>query len=100
MAEVVGQKSHFPTFAVDFKKVGLGRPHLMRFGQELFYKNQIYAGPPPRAVSPLLDWSPAGPVPRSRTGPAGLDRALVCDRSAATGSADRRNPDTLAIRST
>ena len=25
----------------------LGRPHIMRFGQEQFYKNQIYAGEPP-----------------------------------------------------
>jgi hypothetical protein len=31
-------------FAVDFRKENLGRPHLMRFGQEQFYKNQIYAG--------------------------------------------------------
>lgn len=33
-----------PTFAVDFKKEGLGRPHLMRFGQKQFYANQIFAG--------------------------------------------------------
>ena len=32
-----------PTFAIDFKKEGLGRPHLMRFGQKQFYANQIYA---------------------------------------------------------
>ncbi len=32
-----------PTFAVDFRKEGLGRPHLMRFGQAQFYKNQIYS---------------------------------------------------------
>ncbi len=33
-----------PTFALDFKKEGLGRPHLMRFGQAQFYKNQVFAG--------------------------------------------------------
>jgi selenium-binding protein 1 len=33
-----------PVFALDFKKEGLGRPHLMRFGQAQFYKNQIYTG--------------------------------------------------------
>ena len=32
-----------PLFAVDFAKEALGRPHITRFGQELFYKNQIYA---------------------------------------------------------
>ncbi|MEO6028488.1 MAG: selenium-binding protein SBP56-related protein [Candidatus Binatia bacterium] len=32
------------TFAIDFKKEGLGRPHLMRFGQAQFYKNQVFAG--------------------------------------------------------
>ena len=37
-----------PSVAVDFKKEGLGRPHLMRFGQERFYKNQIYVGEQPR----------------------------------------------------
>ena len=31
-------------FAVDFLKEKLGRPHIMHFGQERFYKNQIYAG--------------------------------------------------------
>ncbi len=30
-------------FSVDFLKEGLGRPHIMHFGQERFYKNQIYA---------------------------------------------------------
>jgi methanethiol oxidase len=30
-----------PLFAVDFTKEKLGRPHLMRFGQEQFYKNQV-----------------------------------------------------------
>ena len=32
-----------PLFAVDFTKEGLGRPHLMRFGQKQFYENQIFA---------------------------------------------------------
>jgi selenium-binding protein 1 len=32
-----------PLFAVDFTAEGLGRPHIMHFGQERFYKNQIYA---------------------------------------------------------
>ena len=30
-----------PLFAVDFTKEKLGRPHLMRFGQEQFYKNEV-----------------------------------------------------------
>ena len=30
------------TFAVDFNKENLGRPHIMHFGQDQFYKNQIY----------------------------------------------------------
>ena len=30
------------TFAVDFYKENLGRPHIMHFGQDQFYKNQIY----------------------------------------------------------
>jgi selenium-binding protein 1 len=29
-------------FGVDFKKEQLGRPHIMHFGQDQFYKNQIY----------------------------------------------------------
>jgi selenium-binding protein 1 len=32
-----------PLWQVDFTAEKLGRPHLMRFGQERFYKNQIYA---------------------------------------------------------
>jgi methanethiol oxidase len=32
------------TFTVDFNKEQLGRPHIMHFGQDQFYKNQIYAG--------------------------------------------------------
>ncbi|MGE0683131.1 MAG: selenium-binding protein SBP56-related protein [Candidatus Binatia bacterium] len=31
-----------PLFSIDFTKEGLGRAHIMRFGQEQFYKNQIY----------------------------------------------------------
>jgi len=31
-----------PIFTVDFAKEGLGRPHIMRFGQDRFYKNQLY----------------------------------------------------------
>lgn len=30
-------------FHIDFYKEGLGRAHIMRFGQDQFYKNQIYA---------------------------------------------------------
>jgi selenium-binding protein 1 len=37
-----------PLFSVDFLKEGLGRPHIMHFGQERFYKNQIYAASPRR----------------------------------------------------
>jgi selenium-binding protein 1 len=37
-----------PLFTVDFTKEQLGRPHLMRFGQDAFYKNQIYVGESPR----------------------------------------------------
>ncbi len=33
-----------PLFHVDFLAEGLGRPHIMRFGQERFYKNQIFEG--------------------------------------------------------
>jgi selenium-binding protein 1 len=29
-------------FDLDFKKAELGRPHVMHFGQDAFYKNQIY----------------------------------------------------------
>jgi selenium-binding protein 1 len=32
-----------PRFTVDFTKEKLGRPHFMAFGQEQFYKNQIYS---------------------------------------------------------
>jgi len=38
------EKQLTPLFAVDFLKERLGRPHSMRFGQERFYKNQIYGG--------------------------------------------------------
>jgi selenium-binding protein 1 len=34
-----------PLFAVDFKAEKLGRPHIMRFGQDRFYKNQLYETP-------------------------------------------------------
>jgi len=34
------------TFTVDFTKEGLGRPHIMHFGQDQFYKNQIYTEQP------------------------------------------------------
>jgi selenium-binding protein 1 len=30
-------------FDIDFIKQGLGRPHIMQFGQDQFYKNQIFA---------------------------------------------------------
>ena len=33
-----------PLWSIDFTAEGLGRPHQMHFGQEQFYKNQIYAG--------------------------------------------------------
>ena len=35
------KKKFTPLFAVDFTKEQLGRPHLMRFGQDSFYKNEI-----------------------------------------------------------
>jgi selenium-binding protein 1 len=35
-------KTLTPTFAIDFYKENLGRPHIMHFGQDQFYKNQIY----------------------------------------------------------
>jgi selenium-binding protein 1 len=41
-------KSLTPLFSVDFAKEKLGRPHIMHFGQERFYKNQIYAASLPR----------------------------------------------------
>jgi len=31
-------------FEIDFTAEKLGRPHIMNFGQDQFYKNQIYAG--------------------------------------------------------
>jgi selenium-binding protein 1 len=36
-----------PLFALDFYKEKLGRPHLMRFGQDAFYKNEIAASEAP-----------------------------------------------------
>jgi selenium-binding protein 1 len=35
-------KTLTPAFAVDFYKENLGRSHIMHFGQEQFYKNQIF----------------------------------------------------------
>jgi selenium-binding protein 1 len=40
-----------PLFGVDFTKEGLGRPHIMRFGQDQFYKNQIFASEAARVAS-------------------------------------------------
>jgi selenium-binding protein 1 len=37
-------------FALDFRKEGWG-PHVMRFGQAQFYKNQVFAGEAPAAVA-------------------------------------------------
>jgi len=46
-----GKKLH-PLFRIDFAKEGLGRPHHMHFGQDQFYKNQIYSeAEPARAVA-------------------------------------------------
>jgi selenium-binding protein 1 len=32
-----------PLFRLDFVAEKLGRPHIMHFGQDQFYKNQLYA---------------------------------------------------------
>jgi selenium-binding protein 1 len=32
-----------PLFRIDFLEAKLGRPHIMQFGQDQFYKNQLYA---------------------------------------------------------
>jgi selenium-binding protein 1 len=40
-----------PLFRVDFLAEKLGRPHIMRFGQEQFYKNQLTMEPPARIVA-------------------------------------------------
>ena len=37
-----------PLFQVDFLDAKLGRPHIMHFGQDAFYKNQIYSAAGPR----------------------------------------------------
>jgi methanethiol oxidase len=37
-----------PLFTVDFLREGLGRPHIMHFGQDRFYRNQIYTAAAPR----------------------------------------------------
>jgi selenium-binding protein 1 len=44
-------KALHPTFAVDFTKENLGRPHLMNFGQDQFYKNQIYTEQQPAGAT-------------------------------------------------
>ena len=41
-------------FTVDFTKETLGRPHLMSFGQEQFYKNQIYTAADGRVARATL----------------------------------------------
>ena len=40
-----------PLFRVDFLAEKLGRPHIMRFGQEQFYKNQLTMAPPTRIIA-------------------------------------------------
>lgn len=40
-----------PLFYVDFTAEKLGRPHIMNFGQDQFYKNQIYAEGTPRVAA-------------------------------------------------
>jgi len=40
-----------PLWRIDFVAEKLGRPHIMRFGQERFYKNQIYAAAAQKAVA-------------------------------------------------
>jgi methanethiol oxidase len=45
-----------PLFAVDFTKERLGRPHIMRFGQAAFYKNQIFTEA--KKASPLAAAKP------------------------------------------
>src|SRR5438477_7868528 len=39
-----------PLFRVDFMAEKLGRPHIMHFGSEQFYKNQLWAGEEPRRL--------------------------------------------------
>jgi selenium-binding protein 1 len=34
-------KTLAPLWSIDFKAEKLGRPHIMRFGQDSFYKNEI-----------------------------------------------------------
>jgi selenium-binding protein 1 len=41
-------KALTPLFRVDFLAEKLGRPHIMHFGSEQFYKNQLWAGEAPR----------------------------------------------------
>jgi selenium-binding protein 1 len=40
-----------PLWQVDFTAEKLGRPHIMRFGQDRFYKNQIYVAEAPRVAA-------------------------------------------------
>jgi selenium-binding protein 1 len=40
-----------PLFALDFRAEKLGRPHIMNFGQEQFYRNQIFAAGGSRAAA-------------------------------------------------
>jgi selenium-binding protein 1 len=46
-----GKKALRPLFRVDFTAEKLGRPHIMHFGQERFYRNQIYTEAAPRRVA-------------------------------------------------
>jgi selenium-binding protein 1 len=43
-------KTLTPRFTVDFAKEKLGRPHIMRFGQTQFYKNQLYTAGTPQVA--------------------------------------------------
>jgi selenium-binding protein 1 len=42
-------------FTIDFVKAKLGRPHIMRFGQEAFYRNQLLADDEPTSKLALRD---------------------------------------------
>jgi selenium-binding protein 1 len=44
-----------PAFAVDFNKENLGRPHIMHFGQDQFYKNQIFTEKKPGDETVVAD---------------------------------------------
>jgi len=47
-----------PTFAIDFFKENLGRPHIMHFGQDQFYKNQLYTEKPSREPAAVATAAP------------------------------------------